>query len=225
MINELSEWLNDNTLYLLLVVGILFTFLWLMPFKKRLRIGIPAALAIAILAEIIGLAIVKCFAAMENPGSDQPFAGISLFGGVFFMPLVFWIGARLTKRKTSEVFDVLAIALIFTMLCARVNCLITGCCEGHVIPGTNLLRWPTREAEIIYYLVFILLMAPKVLKGMTKGEVYPLYMISYGAFRFIIEFFRVSHNSDKIIHISHFWAIISLCLGLTFYLEQRKRRK
>ena len=180
----LSQWVQDNTLYLLLTVGVAFTFLWLLLFRKQLGMGVSAALVIAVLAEVIGVIVVKCFAAMENPASDQPFAGVSLFGGVFFMPLTFYLGAKLTKRKTEVVFDVLAIALVFTMLCARINCVISGCCEGYIIPGGNGLRWPTREVEILYYLVFISIMASRVRRGMTKGEVYPLYMLSYGVLRF-----------------------------------------
>ena len=219
----MGDWLSENTLYLLLALGVVFTFVWLMGFRKQLQIKASAALIIAVLAEVIGVLAVKCLAAMENPGSEQPFAGVSLFGGVFFMPFVFWLGAKLTRRKPGEVFDILGIALIFTMLCARINCLISGCCKGHPIPGLNGLRWPTREAELIYYLVFLFVMAPKVWKGKTKGEVYPLYMLSYGAFRFAVEFFRVSYNSSKIVHISHVWALLSLVIGWSFFAELSKK--
>ena len=223
--NAVMAWVTDNSLFFLLAAGAVFTFLWLQRFRKRLNIGVSAAAMVAVLAEIIGVIAVKCFAALENPGDPEPFAKISLFGGVFFMPLTFWLGAKLTKRKISDVFDILAIALIFTMLCARINCLATGCCEGLPIPGTNGLRWPTRELEIVYYIVFILIFAPRVVKGDTKGEVYPLYMLSYGAFRFLVEFMRASYNSVKIVHISHFWALVSFCVGLSICFELRKRAR
>ena len=221
--HAVASWLKEHTLILVLATGAVFTFLWLLQFRKRLKYGLLASVVIAILAEIIGVMTVKCFAAFENLGSPDPFGKISLFGGVFFMPLTFWLGAKITGRTVSDVFDILSIALIFTMLCARVNCLVTGCCVGLPIPGTNGLRWPTRETEIIYYIVILLLFAPRVVKGATAGEIYPLYMISYGAFRFFVEFFRVSYNSNRIVHISHFWALMSFCCGWSVLLELRKK--
>ena len=47
-----------------------------------------------------------------------------------------------------------------------------------------------REAEIIFRAVLIVIVAVRIRKGLTNGEVYPIYMISYGAFRFITQFWR-----------------------------------
>ena len=47
-----------------------------------------------------------------------------------------------------------------------------------------------REAEIIFRAVLIVIFAVRIRKGLTNGEVYPIYMISYGAFHFITQFWR-----------------------------------
>ena len=86
------------------------------------------------------------------------------------------------------------------------------------------MRWPTREAEIVFYLIFLALIIPRVWKGTTKGRVYPLYMAAYGAFRAIVECFRVS-SSETLFHLSHVWAFLALALGPSIYIEMNNRTK
>ena len=215
-------WLGEHTLMLVLVAGAVFAFLWLLLFKNRLHISVVGALALAVLHEIVGMISVSLFAAIENPDSYS-LGMVSIFGGVFFMPIAYWAGAKLTKRDVKTVFDVFIICLLFTLMCSRFNCLYAGCCEGRTIPGTDGLQWPTRETEIIFYVILMAIFAPKVLKGQSKGELYPMYMISYGAFRFINETLRIS-DGNALFHVSHLWAALCLCIGMGFYLEQKRKK-
>ena len=61
-------------------------------------------------------------------------------------------------------------------------------------------------------MIFIILTADKIYKDKTSGYVYPIYMLSYGIFRFIIEFMREA-NSHSVLHIGHIWSIISILVG------------
>ncbi len=212
-------WLHAHALYALLAVGAAFTFVWLLLLRKRLRMTWYAALGLSILHVMAGVLCVRLFARME--GADA--GAMSLFGAVFFMPVLYWLGGKLTRRPAAEVFDLFAIPMIFTLMCARVNCLISGCCLGRQITMTSLLRWPTREAELLFYTVFLALLAPRVKRGETKGAVYPIYMIAYGVFRVIVECFRVS-STNQVFHLSHVWALLSLSLGLSIYPEVRRQR-
>ena len=221
----LSEWVENHLLILLLTAGALFTFIWLCCLKDRLRMKWYAALFIAILHTVFGVLTVKVFAFMETGFDPDSLGNMSLFGGVFFMPLAYWVGAKLFKRSPVKVFDIFTICMIFTVMCARINCIFAGCCFGLTIPGLGGLRWPTREMEIAFYIVLLLILARRVLHSKSHGEIYPLYMISYGAFRFIVEFFRYTEHPVGIFHLSHLWAIISLGLGLSIYAEIQTQRK
>lgn len=218
-LNSVPIWLRGHVLLLLLTVASVGAFVWLMLLRKRLNMTWYAALALAILHTVFGVLCVRVFARMEGAGSGA----MSLFGGVFFMPVAYFIGAKLTKRPMAEVFDIFAVAMIFTLLLARCNCLVAGCCLGRYIPGT-VLRWPTRELEIVFYIVFLALIAPRVWRSETGGKVYPLYMAAYGAFRAVIECFRES-SSQTLFHVSHIWAFLALALGLSIYIEQSNREK
>ena len=212
--------IREHVLLLVLIFACVVTFLWLLRFRGRLRMTWWAALGLSLLHVVYGVACVSVFARMEGASVGA----MSIFGAVFFMPIGYYLGAKLFRRSIADVFDIFAIPMIFTLFCSRINCLMSGCCYGLTIGGSNL-RWPTREAEMLFYIVFLALIAPKVLKGGLSGRVYPLYMAAYGLFRGVIECFRYSATSTGIFHLSHVWAILSFTLGLTIYLEMGEKRK
>ncbi|MBR0355720.1 MAG: prolipoprotein diacylglyceryl transferase [Oscillospiraceae bacterium] len=205
---------RQHTLSLLLTFAAAVTFLWLLPFRKRLRMSWPAALALSLLHVLVGLLCVTFFAFLEGAESGAR----SLFGAVFFMPLAYGLGAKLLKRKAADVFDVFAVCMIFTLLCARIGCLFSGCCQGRMIPGLEPHRWPTRELELVFYAVFLALTVPGILKGKSGGRVYPTYMMAYGLTRGILECFREA-STDSVFHLAHVWALLSLILGFVILTE------
>lgn len=219
--SSISDWMSGHSLLLLLSAGTLFSFLWLMQFRGRLNMKWYAALPIAICHTLVGVICVKAFAFMETGFDSDSLGNMSLFGGVFFMPLLYLAGAKLTKRKAADVCDAFTGCMILMVMCARVNCILSGCCTGLRIPGTQM-RFPTRETEVIYYVVMLLLLIPRVKKDERPGSIYPLYMATYGVFRFINEFFRTS-SSETLFHLSHVWAAIAFVVGLSIYAETKAR--
>ena len=217
-------------LILLLSAGAVFTAVWLILLRKRLDMPWYAAIPLAILSTVYGVLTAKVFAFLEAGFNTDSFGNMRLFGVVFFMPLAYWLGAKLSKRSYREVFDVFTPCIIFTVMCARINCIVSGCCIGLPIPGMNGVRFPTREAEILFYIILLICLCPRVLKGKYRGQAYPIYMISYGAFRFVVEFFR-SADTSSVFHRAHIWALITLIIGISIYAEiksektTRKRRR
>lgn len=219
----LLTWLSDHALILLLGCGTLFNVYWLHRCRERLHLRWLSVLLLSVLHTVLGVLSVKVFALFETGN----FSNMSLFGGVFFMPLFYWGVAKLAKQKTADVFDVFTICLVFTLMCARLNCIISGCCLGAHIPieGLTHLRFPTRELELLFYVILLSRLWRKVLSGSARGMIYPIYMISYGIFRFVTETLRFSDRTDSILHISHLWALLSLGIGISIYGELQKKEK
>jgi prolipoprotein diacylglyceryltransferase len=219
----LLTWLSDHALILLLGCGTLFNVYWLHRCRERLHLRWLSVLLLSVLHTVLGVLSVKVFALFET----GDFSNMSLFGGVFFMPLFYWGVAKLAKQKTADVFDVFTICLVFTLMCARLNCMISGCCLGAHIPieGLTHLRFPTRELELLFYVILLSRLWRKVLSGSARGMIYPIYMISYGIFRFVTETLRFSDRTDSILHVSHLWALLSLGIGISIYGELRRKEK
>lgn len=220
---ELFTWLTDHALILLLGCGTLFNVYWLHRCRERLHLRWPSVLLLSVLHTVLGVLSVKVFALFETGN----FSNMSLFGGVFFMPLFYWGVAKLAKQKAADVFDVFTICLVFTLMCARLNCIVSGCCLGAHIPieGLTHLRFPTRELELLFYVILLSRLWRKVLNRSARGMIYPIYMISYGIFRFVTEMLRFSDRTDSILHVSHLWALLSLGIGISIYGELQKKEK
>ena len=71
-------------------------------------------------------------------------------------------------------------------------------------------------------IVMLILLIPRAKKSKNPGSIYPLYMASYGAFRFLDEFFRTS-STGMLFHLSHVWAAIAFAAGLSIYIEINAR--
>lgn len=215
-------YIDHHMLTFLLGTAAVLTYLWLVLLRDRLRIQWWTALILSILHVLYGVFCVKVFAIVEA-GFDMSIAGaMSLFGGVFFMPIAYWLGAKLFSRSYKEVFDIFTIPLVFTLLLARINCLHAGCCYGMPIPGGNGLRWPTREAELLFYAVFLFFVGRRVWNKEMRGTAFPVYMASYGLFRMITETFRYK-ETNSLLHLSHLWAFLSFSIGLSIYYEMIRR--
>ena len=219
----LLTWLSDHALILLLSCGTLINVYWLHRCRERQHLRWHSVLLLSVLHTVLGVLSVKVFALFET----GDFSNMSLFGGVFFMPLFYWGVAKLAKQKAADVFDVFTICLVFTLMCARLNCIVSGCCLGAHIPieGLTHLRFPTRELELLFYVILLSRLWRKVLNRSARGMIYPIYMISYGIFRFVTEMLRFSDRTDSILHVSHLWALLSLGIGISIYGELQKKEK
>ncbi len=209
----------DNSLILLLGIGTVFNFFWLRKHADDLRLTVLAAAVLAVLHTAAGVAAVKVFAVLEKMDFGV-MGSMSVFGVIFFLPLLYYTGAKIFRRNVAKVYDIFTPCMLMSIMFARINCILSGCCLGKYIPGLAPARWPTREIEVVFYIVLLLLIIFGGIKKKTAGLLYPLYMISYGVLRFILECFREA-DTTSFFHLAHLWAVICFGIGLSFYLEIR----
>ena len=210
---------------MVVALGEVILFPWLVKCQKRLNINWQTALAIANIHGLIGLPVTaKLMSIIEDWDIFTPIK-YRIYGPVFILPLFYWLWAKQTKRKVSTVFDAFSILMCLNLAVARVLCIAQDCCGGTVISGTDM-AWPIREIEILFQIIFVCIYAGKVLKGKTKGEVYPVYMIYYGVVRFLLEWFREEYTFRVgIFNIAHIWSTISILIGIAILYAIARGRK
>lgn len=222
MIEFIKTW---HFLIIMLTSASILVYIWLYLNRNKLNAKWWEILIVTVLCILIGTLFTKLFAIIEV-GFDVNEAGnMSMYGVVFFMPIFFVIYGIIKKLKFKVIFDVFCIPEIITLFFARMNCLHSGCCYGKII--TDGLRYPTRELELIFYAIFLLIMSPKVYKGISNGHTYPIFMISYGVTRFILESFREA-DTTAFMHRAHYWSIISFVVGasiLAYQIIKARRAK
>lgn len=222
-LGTLIYWLEANILFVCLGLGTLVGCVWIFLFREKIEVKLWMIPLLSILNSMAGLICVKVFAGIENWGSPLS-SGQSLFGGVLLLPIVYVAAAKVFRRRLCDVFDVFAMCTITTLLFARVACVFSGCCYGKLILASESVRWPTRELEILFYLVLLVFLYRKNHQNSLPGEIWPIYMISYGTFRFVEEWLREGDLVLGPFHYGHIWAVLSIIIGISIYFELRHQK-
>lgn len=209
------NWIQSNILYILLAIGVVFSIVWVLNFQKELRIKWYAAIIVCILIAAVGVVSAKLFALIEGWIAGEEPGSMSIYGAIFLTPLACVLGTLIFHRPIKTTLDILTVPIIILAGLARVNCFFHDCCLGLEIPGTNM-RYPTRELELVFDVVLIIILIRITAKKRFKGTNYPIYLLSYGIFRFIIQWFREPGFMVGPLGLSHIWSIVSILIGLCF---------
>lgn len=199
---------------------------WLYKFGPVLNLKMGGAILISVISIAVAMVSLKLWAILEVGGDLARAANYRLFGGLFIVPLFYFCLAKTKKWDMKLTMDIAAIFTSSGLLLGRLGCLIGGCCKGMYMFESTDLRWPIRELELIFYVIFIVLYAKKITKRKTYGQVYPVLLLSYGLFRFAAEWLRVEYTgSIGFIHLAHIWSLISVFIGSAFYFELKNRNR
>ena len=148
--------------------------------------------------------------------------GVSFFGTVMFLPLIAVATCKIFKLETKRYLDFLTPSVPEELAFIRIGCFLGGCCYGRVFSfglamptEPDVTRIPTQLIECaldIGIFIFLLLFERK--HGKQSGLLYPLFLISYGTIRFVIEFMR---DNNTILTYAHLFSILSIIAGTYFF--------
>ena len=208
-------------------------------------------LIIGIFAIMIGLLSAALFQAFYNliAGKGFVFQGMTFIGGLIggvisFLGLyflyVYVINPRVKEKSIFKsdmnkgVWYLLRIAPISITIAhafGRLGCMFAGCCHGHITEewygmwngsvGANTV--PIQLFEAIFLFVISAVMIVLLFKFKFKYNM-SLYLVSYGIWRFVIEYFRADYRGDFIpgLSPSQFWSIVMVLLGVAIFFVYRK---
>ena len=109
--------------------------------------------------------------------------------------------------------------------------MFAGCCHGHVThewygiwnEGLHANAVPIQLFEAIFLFVISALMIVLLFKFKFKYNM-SLYLVSYGIWRFVIEYYRADYRGDFIpgLSPSQFWSIVMVLLGIAIFFVYHK---
>lgn len=141
--------------------------------------------------------------AQPNILESMIFSGFVFYGGVIGGVIGAWRYSHRYRVSLTRMFDVYAAPIALGQAIGRVGCFFAGCCygmqvdspfsviypEGSFAPsGVPILATQLMESAFLLILVAILLVLLRKTKRL--GLVSGVYLVGYGVWRFIIEFFR-----------------------------------
>ena len=222
--SELYNFLVNHIILIVLVISGIIWFFWYLSFSEFLRIPKIALIPIIIILLIFGTLSAIGFAQFEKIISYTHIgANLRIFGPILLMWAVNLLIAKIIHRSPRMLCDIYTPALALSLMLARINCFITGCCYGLPVPGKSF-TYPIREIEIVFQLIMIISLARRAKQKRFDGTLYPIYMISYGVFRFVLEYFRPPENLlFGSFRMPHLWSIISVVAGLIIYVILKKK--
>ena len=164
--------------------------------------------------------------------------GVIAFLGLYFL-YVYVINPRLKEKNffksnmNKGVWYLVRIAPISITIAhafGRIGCLFAGCCHGHVTTewygiwneqvGAKTIPIPLYESIFLFILSAVMIVL--LFKFHSKDNM-AVYLVSYGIWRFIIEFFRADNRGGKIIGLypSQFWSILMIIGGIAMFFIYR----
>ena len=162
--------------------------------------------------------------------------GIVFYGGLFGGLLGAWLGCRIVGLRFLPVLDLCAPALALGHAFGRVGCLFAGCCYGmpcdlpfcfalspHIEGGARLL--PVQLIEAVCDLILCAALLLYLRKRRPVPRAAGVFLMSYAAYRFILEFFRGDEIRGHIFGLttSQFWSLPTFAAGavLCFVVARR----
>ena len=247
MLPEALFW-NVHMYGIMIGVGLALGFIVLTLYCKRLKIDEKFSDFVfmnGMFAVLFGFLSATLFQAFYNY-LDNPEAGFNLGGGMTFLGgliggvviflVVYIFFAKKYETKLYEVLTVVPCVITVAPAFGRLGCFFAGCCYGKPTDSFLGVKFPhlshTVHPTQLYEAAFLF-----ILFGVCTFLIYKyefkhnmsVYLISYGIFRFCIEFLRGDHRGELLgfISPSQTWSLLMVVIGvgLIFLMKYWYKKK
>lgn len=189
---------------------------------KEMRIDTSGTMTIMLVGAVVGVLVARVVERLVEGGSmatvlNPLYGGRTILGGV----IGGLVAVEFAKRRMEVRYStgpLWALAIPAGEVFGRIGCYFNGCCGGRACSPSVFSggHYPTQMMMVGSALALFGLLFWK----RATWPVWPLFLIGWGASRFVIEFFRESATGPGISVAQ--WA----CLGVVVYggLKWRERR-
>lgn len=193
----------------LLALGVVVGLIVVLQVGKRRGMDCDTLLDLAlymIVAGVVGSRAAYVFLEWEQYGT-APLAmlriwdgGLSFFGALALCLLVVIWFTRRRGLGLTRVGDVLALGVAAGYPFGRIGCFLNGCCYGlptdhafgMVFPFDEVVRHPTQLYSVGFGILIFLALWVSSRRKPFDGFLMWLFLMLYGGYRFVIDFWRVS---------------------------------
>lgn len=155
--------------------------------------------------------------------------GLAFYGAVIAALPIISLYSRVTQIRFGELADAVALGAAAGYPFARIGCFLNGCCYGlpsdlpwAVTFADGVHRHPTQLYSALIGVLIYLALRHLLSYRRFPGHLSFYYLIFYGLYRFIMDFFRVSPPATSLLTITQ---VASLTLvGVTFMVLIAKLR-
>ncbi len=152
----------------------------------------------------------------------------ALIGGM--IPFVIYLHRK--RMSFWKVADMFAPFLALGYALVRVGCFLRGCCYGEVTSSAwgvvfpvvdEFTRHPTQLYSSLLNLILFIILIWLYPQRRFNGQIFLLYLIGYGIYRFIVEFFRETVVFYGVFSMGQVYTLGLLVVAILLYFWQRSR--
>jgi len=228
--------ISPPTAYSWLLLAAIILSGWLMWRLRRRNAALLSVYLVTLAGGFLGAKLVYLAAEgwlyADHPDRWQIWlTGKTILGALLFgYPFAEW--AKKFFGYEGVTGDFFALAVLPGIVIGRIGCLTQGCCPGEVCApawwtlrdAAGVDRWPSVPVEIIFNLAAFAVFLTLYRHGKMRGQLFHLYLMAYGAFRFGHEFVRATPRMAGGLSGYHFAAAAVFALGLWGYRRRRAMR-
>jgi phosphatidylglycerol---prolipoprotein diacylglyceryl transferase len=147
-------------------------------------------------------------------------AGRSVVGGLLFG----FLTAEAAKPLLGYALppnDRFAALLCFSLAIGRVGCFLQGCCRGihteswlAVTYSDGIPRYPAPLFEAAFQLAIGAVFIVLVRRGRLRGQLFAIYLVAYGTYRFLSEFIRDTPRVAGVFSVYQGFCLLMIAAGL-----------
>lgn len=165
-------------------------------------------------------------------------SGMVFYGGLLGGLLFGYLYARIKKYPLKDYADIFAVSIPLFHTFGRIGCFLAGCCygveweygiSGRVIGSGNhedIKRLPIQLIESAFLLILFLVLLILFNKGIAKGRLLCVYLLSYSVLRFTLEFWRGDEIRGRLLLLSTSqWISVLIATGVVIFLIVSNIRK
>lgn len=234
--------LNVHMYGVMIAVGVFFALLLIYAFGRRMHLSekfLDFIFYNGVFSILFGFGAAALFQALYNYISDPEkgfriTGGITFIGGLiggaaFFLVVWFFFRRRLDGRLT-DILNLVPCCITIAHGFGRIGCFFAGCCYG--IPTDFFLAvkfphlpvpvHPTQLYEAAFLFLLFALLSYLLLRRKFRYNM-SVYLVSYGVFRFLIEYLRGDARGSFVSGISpsQFWSILMVAGGIALFFVLR----
>lgn len=147
-------------------------------------------------------------------------AGRSVVGGLLFG----FLAAEAAKPLLGYTLppnDRFATVLPFSLAVGRVGCFVQGCCRGtphegwlSVTYADGVSRYPAPLFEAAFQVAVGVVFVVLVRRGRFRGQLFAIYLVAYGVYRFLSEFIRETPRVMGDYSVYQAFCLVMIAAGL-----------
>ena len=149
-----------------------------------------------------------------------------LIGGAAAFLILYALFRKKLKNRLLDCISMLPCCILIAHGFGRIGCFFAGCCYGKETDCFLGVKFPNLPKPVhptqLYEAAFLFLMfglcSYLLLKKKFRHNM-SVYLVSYGLFRFLIEFIRDDHRGALVggISPSQFWSLLMIAAGIGVY--------